>query len=351
MPLFVDEYQRAGEPLLLAIKALVDSSRQPGQVVLTGSTRFLSEPRLAESLAGRVRLVDLWPLTQGEIERLDGGDRFVDLAFGSTADLRSAGAGFPAVQRVEMAERICRGGYPEAVLAGSEAARRRFFASYVQTLASRDIRELGQLAKRVELPRFLRLMAARTSQELNLSDLASDAGLGQDSTRRYLPLVETIYLAYRLPGWASTVSARQMRRPKLVLSDSGLAAYLLGMTGQRLAEPTQSALGPLLETFVANELVRQQAWADTAIEISHWRDRNGREADLVLEHFDGRVVAVEVKAKRGLDAADVRHLAYLRDTLGDRFANGIVLHLGESCLPWGDRLTSLPMSALWRAGS
>ena len=288
-PILIDEYQRAGEPLLLAIKAQLDSSRLRGRIVLTGSTRFLAEPRLSESLAGRVRLVDLWPLSQGEIAQIEHGDRFIDRVLEPTESFRHHSADLPAVRRSDIAQRICRGGYPEAVLAPNEAARRRFFASYVQTVASRDIRELGQISQRVELPGFLRLLAARTAQELNLSDLANDARLGADSTRRYLPLVETVYLAYRLPGWATTITARQKHRPKLHLNDSGLAAYLLGLTADRLTHPTEPALGVLFETFVTTEILRQSTWNDTEVTLSHWRDRNGREVDLILETFDGRL--------------------------------------------------------------
>ena len=346
-PILIDEYQRAGEPLLRAVKAHLDRSRRPGQVVLTGSTRFLTEPRLAESLAGRVRLAELWPLSQGEIDRVEGGDRFIDRAFRPYRDFRRQMIDLPPIRRRELAVRICRGGFPEAVLASTDAARRRFFASYVQTVASRDIRELGQIAQRIELPGFLRLLAARTAQELNVSDLANDAALGSDSTRRYLPLVETVYLAYRLPGWATTVTARQKRRPKLHLTDSGLAAHLLGLTPDRLAQPTETAIGAVFETFVLTELLRQTTWADTEVAASHWRDRTGREVDIVLEALDRRVVAIECKATHDLDVADARHLAFLRDALGARFTHGIILHLGDHTRALGDRLTSMPVSALW----
>jgi uncharacterized protein len=103
----------------------------------------------------------------------------------------------------------------------------------------------------------------------------------------------------------------------------------------------------LFESFVVNEIVRQQTWSVDRVHLGHFRDRNKREADLILEARDGRVVAVEMKAARDVDEGDFRWLAYLRGRLGDRFINGIVVHLGESALPFGDRLTALPVSAVW----
>ena len=107
--------------------------------------------------------------------------------------------------------------------------------------------------------------------------------------------------------------------------------------------------GPLLETFVVNELRRQQAWVDERVELFHFRDREGREVDLILEAGDSRIVGVVIKAARDVDERDFRWLAYLRDRHGDRFANGIVIHLGERTLPFGDRLTALPLAAIWHA--
>ena len=349
-PLLVDEVQRGGDPLLLALKVLLDASRAPGQAVLAGSTRFLSEPRLSESLAGRVRLLDLWPFTQGEIDGLDDGhDRLVDLLFRPTDELRDRLAAVHGESRRATMARVARGGFPEAVAAATARGRRGFFADYLRTVGERDIRELGALGQRVELPRILRLLAARTANELNISDLANDAGLGNETTRRYLPLVETILLSVRLSAWSGSFTARQKRRPKIHVADSGLAAFLLEADEDRLARPIEPVAGQLLETFVATEVLKQQTWADELTTLYHWRDDGGREIDLVLETTGGRVAAIEVKAAVDVLDADVRALAYVRDRLGDRFVNGVVLHCGERMQRWGDRITSMPINALWEA--
>lgn len=345
-PLFVDEVQRGGDPLILALKVLLDGSRDPGQVVLAGSTRFLTEPRLSESLAGRVRFLDLWPLAQCEIDGTSGSNP-IDVLLSEATNLRSAYGEVPGASRPEIYERLCRGGYPEAVLAPSAKARAGFFNDYIRTVSQRDITELGRIAQRVELPGFLRVLAARTATVLNASTLADAVGLEPASLRRYLPLVETVFLSLTLPAWSHNAATRMRRRPKVHLTDAGLAAALIGATPARMLDPTSTSTGQLLETFVVTELVKFATWCDTAVEFSHYRDADGREADLLLESPEGRVAAIEVKAAIDVDERDVRHLAYLRDRIGDDFANGVIIHCGKQLLPMGDRITAVPVNALW----
>lgn len=346
LPLFIDEVQRGGNPLVLALKVLLDNSREPGQVVVAGSTRFLTEPRLSESLAGRVRFLDLWPLAQAEIDEVPGAG-LVDLLLSPTRRLRQAYGDLPGLGRRGIYERVCRGGYPEAVLAPGDRARIAFFNDYVRTVGQRDITEIGRIAQRIELPGFLRVLASRTATVLNAATLADVVGLTPDSVRRYLPLVETVFLALTLPAWSRNVATRLRRRPKIHLTDSGLAAALVGATPDKMLDPTSTYTGQLLETFVVTEIVKLTTWCDVSVALSHYRDADGREADLVLEGPDGRVSAIEVKAAIDVDERDVRHLTYLRDRLGDRFTNGVIVHCGKQATPLGDRITALPVNSLW----
>lgn len=344
-PLLIDEVQRGGDPLLLAIKRVVDETNDLGQVVLAGSTRFLFEPRLSESLAGRARFVDLWPLSQGE---LDGeSDDLIDVAFDGPAALRERVA--PRMTRRQAAERICRGGFPEAAVAPDARSRDDFFAAYTRSLTQRDVLELAALRQVVELPRLLRVLAARTAQELNSAAVASEVQMGDDTIRRYLPLLEVVYAYFRVPAWSGNLRARAVRRPKLHLTDSGVAAHLLGASADALADPTHPLLGPLLETFVAGEIARQLTWSTVRAELFHWRLASGPEVDLVLEAADGRVVGLEVKATASVDESDFHWLRRLRDDLGERFVQGAVVCLTDRAVPFGDRLTAVPLSAVWAA--
>jgi len=340
--LIIDEVQRGGDDLLLAIKARVDSDNRPGQFLLTGSTRFLTVPKLSESLAGRVDLVDLWPFSQGELDR--HRDAFVDRIFGPTTALRKSRP--PPISRDGVFERVCRGGFPEAVRRQGRQ-RERWFDSYLRTLTGRDVSEIANIQRVGDLPALVRLLASRTASELNVSRLASDAGLPRTTLTGYLPLLESVYLMFRLPAWSRNLTSKRVKQAKLHFTDSGLAAHLVGALPEALARPHAHMAGALLESFAASEIARQRTWAATDFELHHFRDRAGAEVDLVLESRDGRVAAIEVKAGRSVGRNDMRSLELLRDRIGDAFTNGVVLGCFDDIHPLGDRLSAIPLSALW----
>lgn len=342
--LVIDEFQKAGESLLLAIKEEVDRNPSPGRFLLTGSTRFLTVPTLSESLAGRVDILDLWPLSQGEIR--GARDSFPDHLFGTVSRLRSLRPS--TLSRKEYFEALCRGGFPE-VQRRSAAGRRTWFASYLDTVTQKDVPEIARIRQARDLKRILRFLAANTAGELNVASLARDLGMPRTTVDGYLPLLETVYLSFQVPAWSRNLSAKVVKHPKVHVLDAGLAAHLLGVDPAGLSLPSSPAAGRLLETFVAGELARQRTWAREPFDLHHLRDRDGMEVDLVLARPDGRVAGVEVKAARSLGASDARSLAWMRDRLGPDFVQGVVLYTGEAVLPLGDRLTALPISALWSA--
>jgi uncharacterized protein len=251
------------------------------------------------------------------------------------------------LRREEVLDRVVRGGFPEAHRIKEPRHRAGWFHDYVETLIRRDLTELSRIRSGVDLRRFVSLLAGRSAQEVNIASLARHAELGEDATRAYLALFETIYLVHQLPSWSTSATTRAKRRPKLHFVDSGVAADLLQASVESLRQPTSTIVGALLETFVASELARSSTWATSRIRLSHFRDRDKREIDIIAETADGHIAGVEVKAAIDVDESDFRHLIYLRDRLGDRFVNGVVLHFGERPLPFGDRLTALPVSALW----
>jgi len=341
-PLVIDEVQRGGDDLLLAVKARVDRDRRPGRFLLTGSTRFLTVSNLSESLAGRVDLIDLWPLSQGE---LDGGhDRLLDRLLGSSRSLRRHRP--PPSTRVDAFHRVCRGGFPEATTRMGRA-RWRWFESYLETLIQRDVAEVSSIHRVDDLGALVRLLATRTGSEINLASLATDAGIPRTTLARYLPLLESVFLVFRLPAWSRNVSQRQVKQAKLHFTDSGLAAHLLGLDPDGLARPQARMAGPLLESFVASELARQATWSRTTAVLHHFRNHRQAEVDIVLEARDGRVAGIEVKAGGSVGRNDLRSLKLLRDRVGEAFTNGVVLACVDQVRPLGDRLTMLPISALW----
>jgi uncharacterized protein len=344
-PLFIDEVQRGGDPLVLSVKA--DADRNPsdfGRFILAGSSRFLTVPNLTESLAGRATIVDVWPFSQSELH--GGNDRFLDLAFESPDSIRALRV--TTLTRAEIANRIVQGGFP-AVRNMNARLRDAWFDTYLRTLTDRDLAEYRRPNRTVDVGRLTQLILGRTAQEVNASNIASDLALTADTVRNYLSLTETIYLHHQLPAWTGGQTGRIIKRHKLHAIDTGLAAYVLNATSKSMAVPTSAVMGPLFETFVVNEIAKQRTWSNTSARLFHYREPAGAEIDLILEARGGAIVAIEIKGARDVDEQDFRHLAALRDRLGSRFINGIVVHLGERPMSFGDRLTALPVSALWEA--
>lgn len=338
-PLVIDEVQRAPE-LLLAIKASVDRDRRPGRFILTGSANILTLPRVSESLAGRIEVQTLWPLAQAEIERHEH-TAIVSTLFG-TNDLPDIETATPG----DVLARVVRGGLPPAVARSDPTRRAAWFASYLTTVTQRDVRDLANVAHAVELPRLLQALAQRMTQPLNKNGLAGTLGMAYSTLDRYLALLELLFVIHRIPAWHGNHGKRLVRAPKLLIADSGFAAHLLG-AAHTVTDSGSPSRGALIEAFAGMELVRLAAVDPVRAAVHHYRTHRQAEVDYLLEAPDGRVVGVEVKAGATVGADDFRHLAALRDELGDRFVRGVVLHLGERALPFGDRLASWPISALW----
>lgn len=346
-PVRIDEFQRAGEGLLLAVKAAADADRRRGQILLTGSAGSLSAGRRIETLAGRVGRVVLWPLSHGEQRGAD--EVFLDRL--TTPEAWPPPSRWRAPVRDEVLAALTRGGFPEVVVeAMSPRARSRWFEAYVEETIDREaVRPLVERTPGVELRRFLRVLAARAGRELVMTEVARDVGIDRSTASRYLALLEALYLVHLQPAWATSATTRAKRAAKVHLVDSGLTASLLGLGERDLASLDRDReLGFLLESYVVTELRKQASWSDTPFDILHFRDRNGPEVDVIVEQrTTGTIAGIEVKASLTPRVEHARHLALLRDRLGASFGIGVVLHLGSAVLPLGDRLWAVPVPALW----
>lgn len=336
--LVIDEAQL--EPALFrAVKAEVDRERRPGRFVLTGSSRLLVAPGMADALVGRVEVFELWPFSQGEL----GGtvETFVDRVFAEPRSLLRSGD----LDRGQLLDRVVAGGFPEAVRRSGQR-RQAWFDGYVTTASQSTVGDPTTIERAAEVPRLLRLCAARTATELNVSSVASELGLPSRTVDGYLATLAGAFLIQLEPAWSTNLSSKVVRRPKLVLADSGLAAHMLGASQEAMDRPG-GVFGPLLETFVVNEVRKQLGWSASKPSLWHFRDRGGAEVDLVLEHPDGRVVGIEVKATSTPRSEDMRGLRFLADRLGGRFCYGVLLTAAPEATPFGPSLAALPVSSLW----
>lgn len=337
----IDEIQRVPE-LLLAIKEQVDTDPRPGRYVLTGSARVLGLRALPDTLPGRSETVELWPFSQGEIDgRADG---FVDAVFGGEPGALPRHRS--DVGRAEYADRVVRGGFPDAVARSNPGRRERFFDSYVADLVARDVTQLSEIERPAQMRALIRLVAARSGNLLVANALSNDLRLTSRSVLRYLALLEEVFLIKRIPAWSRNVSARAIGTPKVAFVDSGVAANLLDADAHSLLRPG-GAFGPLLEGFVSMEIARQLTWSKRRAEMSHYRTKDGVEVDVVLEDRRGNVVGIEVKAATTVRSDDFRGLRHLAERVGPDLLGGIVLYTGHETLSFGDRLQAMPVSSLW----
>lgn len=336
----IDEIQRMPE-LLLAIKVAVDNDPRPGRFLLTGSARLLGLRDVPDTLPGRMETIELWPFSQGEI---DGSpDNFVDTAFRLGPEIRHDSA----VTRAEYAERLVRGGLPEATAREDTRRRGRFLDSYVQNLIDREVRELSEIERVPEMVSLTRLLAARSGLIVAANSLENDLRLSRPTIARYLQLLEEVFLVKRIPGWSRNLGARTTNASKLTFVDSGVAAQLLAQDAHSLRRPG-APFGPLLEGFVLSELARQLTWSEEFVDLYHYRDQNKVEVDAVLENRHGQVVGIEVKAASTVRPDDFNGLRRLAERLGDDFVAGLLLYTGTGTLPFGPKLRALPVSALWQ---
>ncbi len=343
-PLALDEIQRAPE-LFLALKAAVDRNRAPGRYLLSGSANVLFLPRVADSLAGRMEVITLWPFSQGEVEGVR--ERFIDVVFGSAPlKLRECDQWD---ERKEIQQRVLRGGFPEVQARAAEERRKAWFGSYLTTILQRDVRDLSHIEDLTAMPRLLAILASRVGGLLNAADISRGSGIAQTTLKRYLSLLETLFLFQEMPAWSGNVGKRYVKMPKALLTDTGLVAHLLYLTEERLSQDP-GPWGLLLENFVAMELRKATAWNQERPQIFHWRTHSQQEVDLVLE-AGGRLVGIEVKASTTVTANDFKGLKALAAEAGPRWVRGVVLYTGAELLPFGGQFVAMPVSALWRLGT
>lgn len=334
----LDEVQRV-PALFPSLKIAVDRHRRAGRFLLTGSANVLLVPRLADSLAGRMEILRLFPLAQCELERRRSG--FLEALFAcafKTWRTERLGRQLP--------ERIASGGYPAALARRGGRRRSVWYENYLETLVQRDVRDLARIGGLDTLPRLLALAAGQTARLLNVSGLAAPFQLSRPTIRDYVTLLERVFVVELLPPWHSNRLSRLVKTPKLHLGDTGLACALLGMDAGALAAD-RTLLGQLLETFVFQELRRQASWQEDPMRFFHFRDRDVAEVDIVIERGAHRIAGVEVKAAATVTAADFRGLRKLKEAAGRRFAGGVVLYDGETSAGFGDGLHAVPVRALW----
>lgn len=337
-PIILDEIQRVPQ-LFNAIKLSVDRNRIPGRFMLTGSANVLLLPNLSQSLAGRMEILTLWPFSQGEIA--GRRESFLDQLFDKQAVFTNV-----VCDRQDLSKKMCTGGYPEVVQRQDPQRQQAWFGSYITTILQRDVRDISHIESLTAMPRLLSLLATRAASLLNFAEISRSSGLTQTTTKRYMALLQMLFLIHLLPAWSGNPSKRLVKSPKLNLCDSGLLCFLTGLDAAHLDNESQR-YGAILENFVVVELLKQSTWCKTRMGLFHYRSQTGQEIDIILENSSGKIAAIEIKSAASVTAKDFIPMRQLAQDVGDRFVRGVVLYVGKQTVPFADNLTALPVSAIW----
>lgn len=340
----IDEWQ-AVPAAMGAVKRAVDADHDVGRFVLTGSVRA----RLGSAGwpgTGRVVPLPMYGLTVAEsLGRAD----VIDPLGALLADVDPVPGSMPTAPSLpEIVDLALRGGYPDAISL-SDDVRAAWYDGYVDQLIRHDVPEVADLRAPAAMVTLLRAVSLNTAGLPSLTTLSEAAGLAHRTAVTYLDLLEDLRIIERVPAWSDNKFSRLVKGAKFYVVDSGLAAHLAGDTRATVLK-SGDRLGRLIDTFVSAQIRPLLRLRRPAITAYHLRDTNqNREVDVVLETASGDVAGIEVKAANRVDQRDARHLAWLRDQLGDRFRRGIVLHTGSMTYRLGDRLWAVPVARLWTA--
>lgn len=339
----IDEIQRAPQ-LMLALKMSVDEDQRPGRFLITGSANVLALPQIADSLAGRMEVHALLPLSQAELQRRPND--FLYRAQAQDWPLTHPAWITPTVAaKASMVEHALASGYPEMRRRATGARRQAWARDYIRTLMERDVRDIAQIEHLNQMPRLLDVLATQCGQLFNAVQTGAQLSLNTRTLEKYVGILERLFLVQRVPAWSRHEANRLIKAPKLHFLDAGLQAALTRLSSELLLSQ-RARWGATLETWVYAELRKAIALSPDAWYLSHFRDKDQVEVDFVLESPLRQVIGIEVKAAATVQASDFKGLKKLKTLAGPDFITGIVLYDGPHALPFGEGLWAVPLAAL-----
>lgn len=335
--MIIDEIQRVPE-LITAIKKAVDENTRYGQYLLTGSVNIQTLPTVKESLAGRVKKVRLRPLTRGEILRKS--PKFLDRL--KKQDFIDNNG----YDKEKIAEIIFRGGFPEALHYNVQAERISWYKDYVDTIIEFDLKDIANIKRQDSLKELATIIASYSSKFIDKSKITASMGIANQTLDSYIGVLENTYLVDKLYPWLKTDYERVNKQGKYFITDTGLMASLLNWRTEDLLLDADKS-GKIFETFVYNQLIAQID-LNSQYEMYHYRDREKREIDFIIQDTDNNIYGIEVKAGSSVKKEQFKYLNWFKNNLakGKNFI-GIVLYTGEHIIPFGQNLLAVPMNNLW----
>ena len=334
----LDEMQLFPE-LFRVIKLSVDNDRRYGRFLLTGSANVLEMPEMADSLVGRLRRIELLPLARAEVE--GNVPTFLENLFtGNFENLNP-----PPITINEIINLTRLGGFPE-ILNETEEFREEWFENYIDSTIMRDFANIALLEKIDVAPDLIELLTAHSGKLLNYTRVSSGLSISYKTVKRYIKLLERLYLIKILRPLHTDARSRIVKTPKIHFIDTGLLVSEAGLTFDQLKED-RDEFGPLLESFVFTEILKLITNSSMRLKVNHFRDRDGHEVDIVLKQKNGTIAGVEVKTGSIINNSDFKGLRILRNLYQNKFAFGVILYNGDKTNFYEDNLVAVPISALW----
>jgi len=336
--MIIDEVQLTPS-LLPAIKKAVDEDTRPGQYLLTGSANIQSLPTVRESLAGRIAKIRLRPLAQGEVKKI--APRFIESAF-----KQSFSRSYTHYDRDALLEMAFRGGFPEPMIL-QDRGRRRWHTDYISAILERDLKEITKIHRKNAMRELVNILAAWSAKFMDLSAIGSGLSIKRPTIESYINALETLYLVERIYPWTKTDYARVGKQSRLFMVDSGLMTTLLRWKVDQVRFDSDRS-GKLMETFAFNEIMAQVEAGDGLYELFHYRDREKREIDFLIEREDNALLGIEIKAGSAIGKNDFKHMKWFQNNLvKNQTFIGLILYTGEFPASFGDNLWAVPFGLLW----
>ena len=336
--MIIDEIQRVPE-LITAIKKAVDENTRYGQYLITGSVNIQTLPTVKESLAGRVKKIRLRPLTQGEIIKKE--PQFLYRL--KTQDFVNNNG----YDKEKISEIIFRGGFPEPLNYKDKSERAAWYKDYLNTVIEFDLHDISNIKRQDSLKELVAIIASFSSKFIDKSKITASLSIANQTLDSYLGVLENTYLVDKLIPWLKTDYERVNKQSKYFITDTGLMASLLNWKEDDLILDADKS-GKIFETFVYNQLISQVELDNNEYELYHYRDREKREIDFIIQDSNGNIYGIEVKAGSSVTKDQFKHLKWFGQNLakGKSFT-GIVLYTGEHVIPFGENMLAVPMNNLW----
>ena len=317
----------------------MDEDTRPGQYLLTGSTNISSLPAVRESLAGRIAKIRLRPLAHGEIKKTL--PRFIESAFN-----QSFSKSHSHYDRDTLLEIAFAGGFAEPIRLQGRS-RKRWHTDYINAILERDLKEVAKIYRKNAMRELVNVLSAWSGKSMDLSAIGSGLSIKRPTIESYINALETLYLVERVYPWTKTDYARVGKQSRLFMVDSGLMASLLGWKMEQVRFDSDRS-GKLIETFAFNEIMAQVDAGNGRYELFHYRDREKREIDFLIEREDNALLGIEIKAGSAVGLKDFRHMKWFKSNPAKkRPFVGIILYTGEFAASFGNNFWAIPFSHLW----